>query len=78
MLRNAAVALAALGLIAAASAPSEWRPLDLEDTLVIETMVRAYSKIFGTLKPVFDGRNNLYARDPLPIGNDKVELEVGK
>lgn len=43
---------------------------------IIETMVHAYSKIFGTLRPVFDGRNNLYTRDPLPIGNDRVELEV--
>ncbi|XP_077291844.1 protein argonaute-1 isoform X3 [Arctopsyche grandis] len=43
---------------------------------IIETMVHAYSKIFGTLKPVFDGRNNLYTRDPLPIGNDRLELEV--
>merc|ERR1719477_472794 len=39
-------------------------------------MVHAYSKIFGNLKPVFDGRSNLYVRDPLPIGNDQVELEV--
>ncbi|XP_046427980.1 protein argonaute-2 isoform X3 [Neodiprion fabricii] len=43
---------------------------------IIETMVQSYSKIFGTLKPVFDGRNNLYTRDPLPIGNDRIELEV--
>lgn len=43
---------------------------------IIETMVHAYSKIFGNLKPVFDGRSNLYTRDPLPIGNDRVELEV--
>ncbi|XP_046745318.1 protein argonaute-2 isoform X3 [Diprion similis] len=43
---------------------------------IIETMVRSYSKIFGTLKPVFDGRNNLYTRDPLPIGNDRIDLEV--
>lgn len=43
---------------------------------IIETMVHAYTKIFGVLKPVFDGRNNLYTRDPLPIGNDRVELEV--
>nr|XP_029721424.1 protein argonaute-2 isoform X6 [Aedes albopictus] len=43
---------------------------------IIETMVHAYSKMFGALKPVFDGRNNLYTRDPLPIGNDRVELEV--
>lgn len=43
---------------------------------IVETMVHCYIKIFGTLKPVFDGRNNLYTRDPLPIGNERVELEV--
>ncbi|CAH2236315.1 protein argonaute-2 isoform X2 [Pararge aegeria] len=43
---------------------------------IVETMVNSYNKIFGALKPVFDGRNNLYTRDPLPIGNDRVELEV--
>jgi eukaryotic translation initiation factor 2C len=43
---------------------------------IIETMVHAYGKIFGNLKPVFDGRNNLYTRDPLPIGNSREELEV--
>jgi eukaryotic translation initiation factor 2C len=43
---------------------------------IIETMVQCYSKIFGTLKPVFDGRSNLYTRDPLPIGNDRLDLEV--
>uniref|UniRef100_T1GSU4 Argonaute 1 n=1 Tax=Megaselia scalaris TaxID=36166 RepID=T1GSU4_MEGSC len=43
---------------------------------IIETMVQAYTKLFGVVKPVFDGRNNLYTRDPLPIGNDRLELEV--
>ncbi|XP_018899039.1 protein argonaute-2 isoform X2 [Bemisia tabaci] len=43
---------------------------------IIETMVHAYSKLFSNLKPVFDGRSNLYTRDPLPIGNDRMELEV--
>merc|ERR1719438_106147 len=43
---------------------------------IIQTMVQAYSRIFGNLKPVFDGRSNLYVKDPLPIGNDQVELEV--
>lgn len=38
--------------------------------------MHAYTKIFGNLKPVFDGRNNLYTRDPLPIGNSREELEV--
>ncbi|XP_064651876.1 protein argonaute-2-like isoform X10 [Lineus longissimus] len=45
---------------------------------IIERMVQAYSqRIFNGQKPVFDGRKNLYSRDPLPnIGRDKVELEV--
>lgn len=43
---------------------------------IIETMVQAYSKIFGARKPVFDGRNHLYSREPLPIGNEAIELEV--
>ncbi|XP_040566297.1 protein argonaute-2 [Lepeophtheirus salmonis] len=43
---------------------------------IIETMVHSYSKIFGTKKPVFDGRSNLYTRDPLPIGQESMELEV--
>lgn len=43
---------------------------------IIETMVNAFPRIFSTLRPVFDGRSNLYTRDPLPIGNEKMELEV--
>ncbi|XP_037080331.1 protein argonaute-2-like [Pollicipes pollicipes] len=43
---------------------------------IIETMVKAYAKIFSTMKPVFDGRSNMYTRDPLPIGKEKVDLEV--
>ncbi|XP_041360926.1 protein argonaute-2-like isoform X5 [Gigantopelta aegis] len=44
---------------------------------IIETMVQSYGqKIFMGQKPVFDGRKNLYSRDPLPIGRERVELEV--
>jgi eukaryotic translation initiation factor 2C len=44
---------------------------------IIDIMVRCYGKIFGSLKPVFDGRNNMYTREPLTaIGTDPVELEV--
>jgi eukaryotic translation initiation factor 2C len=43
---------------------------------IIETMVHAYSRIFGAKKPCFDGRSNLYVRDPLPIGQEQVDLEV--
>jgi hypothetical protein len=32
---------------------------------IIETMVQAYGRLFGTRKPVFDGRNNMYTRDPV-------------
>ena len=41
---------------------------------IIQTMVQAYSRIFGNLRPVFDGRSNLYVKDPLPIGNDQVSF----
>ncbi|KAL3320560.1 argonaute 1 [Cichlidogyrus casuarinus] len=45
---------------------------------IIETMVNSiqYQKYFINRKPVFDGRRNMYTREPLPIGRDKVELEV--
>jgi eukaryotic translation initiation factor 2C len=44
---------------------------------IVETMVQAYSqKIFNGQPPVFDGRRNLYSREPLPIGREKIDLEV--
>ena len=43
---------------------------------IIETMVQAYTKIFSGPKPVFDGRKNMYTSEDLPIGKDKIELEV--
>jgi len=40
---------------------------------IVETMVKAYrQKVFNGQMPVFDGRKNLYSRDPLPIGREKV------
>ncbi|BFZ21339.1 hypothetical protein BsWGS_24378 [Bradybaena similaris] len=44
---------------------------------IIDTMVAAYQqKIFHGQKPVFDGKRNLYSKESLPVGMDKVELEV--
>ncbi|XP_067937270.1 protein argonaute-2-like [Watersipora subatra] len=44
---------------------------------IVETMVASYSqRIFAGQRPVFDGRKNMYSREPLPIGRDRVELEV--
>jgi len=40
---------------------------------IVETMVKAYKqRFFNGQMPVFDGRKNLYSRDPLPIGREKV------
>ena len=35
-----------------------------------------YQNYFYDQKPVFDGRRNMYTREPLPIGNETIELEV--
>lgn len=36
-------------------------------------MVQAnQQRIFNNNKPVFDGKKNLYTREALPIGRDKV------
>ncbi|CDW54120.1 Argonaute 1 isoform B [Trichuris trichiura] len=44
---------------------------------IIDTMVQAYQqKVFNKNRPVFDGKKNLYSKEPLPIGLDRVELEV--
>ncbi|XP_041044953.1 protein argonaute-2 isoform X1 [Carcharodon carcharias] len=44
---------------------------------IVEHMVQHFkNQIFGDRKPVFDGRKNLYTAMPLPIGRDRVELEV--
>ena len=44
----------------------------------MDTMVQAYSqKIFNGQLPVFDGRRNLYSREPLPIGREKVYFKCG-
>lgn len=42
---------------------------------IIETMVQAYSKVFPK-RPVFDGRKNMYTKEDLQIGRDRIELEV--
>ncbi|KAG2465296.1 AGO2 protein, partial [Polypterus senegalus] len=44
---------------------------------IVEHMVQHFkTQIFGDRKPVYDGRKNLYTAMSLPIGRDKVELEV--
>ena len=50
MLRNALLAVAAPALMAAAPAPADWRPLDPENTLVIET---TKGRVVVELRPEF-------------------------
>ena len=45
---------------------------------IIETMVNSmhYQKYFFNKRPVFDGRRNMYTREPLPINRERLELDV--
>ena len=42
---------------------------------IIDIMVQVYSKLFPK-RPVFDGRKNMYTKEELPIGRDRIDLEV--
>jgi eukaryotic translation initiation factor 2C len=39
-------------------------------------MVDSFGKVFNGIKPVYDGKKNMYTKDLLPIGHEKLELEV--
>jgi len=33
-------------------------------------------KLFNNFKPVYDGKKNLYTKEALPFGQERVELDV--
>ncbi|VDN24295.1 unnamed protein product [Gongylonema pulchrum] len=43
---------------------------------IVNTMIRAYSKVFNNVRPVYDGKRNMYTREHLPIGRERVDLDV--
>lgn len=44
---------------------------------VVEYMVQHFKpQIFGDRKPVYDGKKNIYTVTALPIGNERVRLEI--
>ena len=43
---------------------------------IVNSMIRAYARIFNNTRPVYDGKKNMYTRELLPIGRDRIELEV--
>nr|CAD2157536.1 unnamed protein product [Meloidogyne enterolobii] len=42
---------------------------------IINTMVDS-CKLFNNFKPVYDGKKNLYTKEALPFGQERVELDV--
>ncbi|CAI5454435.1 unnamed protein product [Caenorhabditis angaria] len=43
---------------------------------IIGCMIHSFSKYFGNCRPVYDGKRNMYTRDPLHIGRDRMDFEV--
>ncbi|KAF6035889.1 hypothetical protein EB796_005807 [Bugula neritina] len=43
---------------------------------IFEKLLQVYSSIFAGQLPVFDGIENIYSKDPLPMIKGKLELEV--
>lgn len=44
---------------------------------VVDTMVRHFKmQIFGDRQPGYDGKRNMYTAHPLPIGRDRIDMEV--
>lgn len=39
-------------------------------------MINSFKKYFNNIKPVYDGKKNLYTREPLPFGQDRMDFEV--
>jgi eukaryotic translation initiation factor 2C len=43
---------------------------------IVNTMIESFAKIFMKVRPVYDGKKSMYTREPLPIGRDRLELDV--
>ncbi|CAB3400830.1 unnamed protein product [Caenorhabditis bovis] len=43
---------------------------------IIGCMIHSFAKYFNNCRPVYDGKRNMYTRDPLPIGRERMEFEV--
>lgn len=39
-------------------------------------MVESFAKIFANTRPVYDGKKSMYTREALPIGRERVEVDV--
>lgn len=39
-------------------------------------MIESFSKIFNNIRPVYDGKKSMYTRESLPIGRERIEVEV--
>ncbi|CAL2051731.1 unnamed protein product [Caenorhabditis brenneri] len=43
---------------------------------IISCLISSFSKYFTNIRPVYDGKRNMYTREPLPIGRDRMDFDV--
>lgn len=43
---------------------------------IISCLISAFSKYFTNIRPVYDGKRNMYTREPLPIGRERMDFDV--
>uniref|UniRef100_A0A8R1DKL0 Protein argonaute-1 n=1 Tax=Caenorhabditis japonica TaxID=281687 RepID=A0A8R1DKL0_CAEJA len=43
---------------------------------VINCLIMSFAKYFTNVRPVYDGKRNMYTREPLPIGTERMDFDV--
>ncbi|UMM44172.1 hypothetical protein L5515_019381 [Caenorhabditis briggsae] len=43
---------------------------------IISCLISSFSKYFTNIRPVYDGKRNMYTREPLPIGRERMDFDV--
>ncbi|CAI2350295.1 unnamed protein product [Caenorhabditis sp. 36 PRJEB53466] len=43
---------------------------------IINCLIHSFSKYFTNVRPVYDGKRNMYTREPLPIGRERMDFDV--
>uniref|UniRef100_A0A8R1DNM3 Protein argonaute-1 n=3 Tax=Caenorhabditis japonica TaxID=281687 RepID=A0A8R1DNM3_CAEJA len=43
---------------------------------IISCLIMSFSKYFSNIRPVYDGKRNMYTREPLPIGRERMDFDV--
>ncbi|CAI2355758.1 unnamed protein product [Caenorhabditis sp. 36 PRJEB53466] len=43
---------------------------------IINCLIHSFAKYFNAIRPVYDGKRNMYTREPLPIGRERMDFDV--